>query len=130
MQPSRLLALLALLTLWAMPLRAELALVMGEQAGCPWCARWDAEIATAYAKTPEGRAAPLRRVDIRAPLPDDLDLAEPIRITPTFILTDDGREIDRREGYPGAEFFWPVLGEMLDDAAETVPELAGWRERD
>ena len=93
-----------------------------------WCARWDAEVAPKYSLTAEGRAAPLRRIDIHQPMPKDLALDGPIRFTPTFVLTDEGREVARLEGYPGEDFFWPLLGRMLDEAATTVPALDGWRE--
>lgn len=33
-------------------------LVMIEQPGCQWCARWNAEIAPIYPKTPEAAQAP------------------------------------------------------------------------
>ena len=88
-------------------------LVMMEQAGCAWCARFNAEIAPAYPNTDEGRLAPLRRVDIHAPWPQDLAAITTERFTPTFVLVEDGQEIDRLRGYPGDEFFWSLLGEML-----------------
>ena len=113
----------------ALPARAEVELLMGEEAGCIWCARWNAEIAPIYPKTPEGRAAPLRRVDIHAPLPEDLDLAGQLVVTPTFVLVEDGVEIDRMEGYPGETFFWSLLDRMFDSAADTVPALVDWRDR-
>lgn len=94
-------------------------LVMMEQAGCAWCARFNAEIAPAYPKTDEGKRAPLRRVDIHAPWPDDLAGIEPERFTPTFVLVEDGREIARLRGYPGDEFFWSLLDEMLAKLDET-----------
>lgn len=100
---------------------------MGEEEGCIWCARWDAEIGPAYPKTAEGRAAPLRRVDIHDRLPADLELKGAIRFTPTFVLIDDGREISRLEGYPGEDFFWPLVGRMLDSAIDEISELEGWR---
>ncbi|ETX27258.1 hypothetical protein [Roseivivax isoporae] len=107
------------------PAAADTALVMVEEDGCVWCARWDAEIAPAYPNTAEGRAAPLRRIDLRAPLPEDLSLDSRPRITPTFILVRDGVELDRIEGYPGADFFWPMLGAMLErsDVAPANPDL-------
>lgn len=89
-------------------------LVMVEEPGCVWCARWNAEIAPAYGKTAEGRFAPLRRVDIRT-LPGDLALDRRVTFTPTFLLVDDGRELARLEGYPGDHFFWPLLGRMLSE---------------
>lgn len=88
-------------------------LVMLEQAGCAWCARFNAEIAPAYPKTEEGKRAPLRRVDINAPWPGDLAGIATERFTPTFVLVEDGKEIARMRGYPGDEFFWYRLGEML-----------------
>ena len=93
---------------------ADLALVMIEQDGCAWCARWDAEVAPEYPLTDEGKAAPLLRVDLHEDMPDDLELASRPRLTPTFILVDDGTEVSRLEGYPGEDFFWPMLGAMIE----------------
>lgn len=95
-----------------------LELVMFEQAGCIYCAQWNAEVGDAYAKTNEGRAAPLRRVDIHGPMPADLDIATMPIFTPTFVLVLDGEEITRLEGYPGEDFFWPILDQMLEQAAQ------------
>lgn len=89
-------------------------LVMFEQAGCVWCARWNKEIGPAYSKSDEGKRAPLRRIDIHEPLPDDLATIRVERFTPTFVLVDDGREIGRMRGYTGDQFFWFLLDEMLD----------------
>lgn len=91
-------------------------LVMVEQPGCEWCARWNAEIAPAYPNTDEGRFAPLRRVQLRA-LPDDLGVDRRVTYTPTFLIVVDGQEIARLEGYPGEDFFWPVLAKLLSDHA-------------
>jgi hypothetical protein len=89
-------------------------LLMFEQAGCEWCQRWNAEIGPIYPKTAEGRAAPLRRLDIFQPLPDDLEYIIPGRFTPTFVLVEGGREIGRIRGYPGEDFFWGLLGELIE----------------
>lgn len=93
---------------------ADLELVMIEQPGCIYCARWDAEVAPEYPLTAEGKVAPLRRLQLRAPLPEDVTLASPAVFTPTFILLADGIEQDRIEGYPGEDFFWPLLAAMID----------------
>lgn len=100
----------------ALAAAAQTELVMAEEVGCMWCARWNAEVAPEYPKTAEGRAAPLRRIDKNAAVPDDLTLDGPVRFTPTFILVRDGHEIDRMEGYPGEDFFWPLLQRMLYEA--------------
>ncbi len=92
---------------------AAAELVMVEEAGCIWCARWNAEIAPAYPNTEEGRTAPLRRIDLNGPRPADIAFDAPLRITPTFVLVDDSEEVARMEGYAGDEFFWHILGQML-----------------
>lgn len=95
---------------------ADLELIMVEQPGCVYCARWDDEIAPEYSITTEGSVAPLRRLQLRAPLPEDITLAAPPVFTPTFILLADGIEQDRIEGYPGEDFFWPLLANMISKA--------------
>ncbi|MEP3049565.1 MAG: hypothetical protein ABJL55_17070 [Roseibium sp.] len=105
-------ALLMATSLWPASLQA-VELVMVEQNGCHWCARWDAEIATAYPKTDEGRIAPLRRIDLRD-LPDDISFKSRPVFTPTFVLVENGQELGRLEGYAGDQFFWFLLGNLLD----------------
>ncbi len=103
---------LCALAIWV-PAAAAAELVMLEADGCSWCAKWNEEVGVVYHKTPEGRRAPLRRVDIHGPLPADLRFLTKGSYTPTFILVDDGREFGRIRGYPGEEYFWALLGEML-----------------
>ena len=101
-------------------------LVMFEQAGCPWCARFDRDIAPTYTKTAEGQRAPLRRVDIDKPIPPDLAFVQVERFTPAFVLVNKGREIGRIRGYPGEEGFWMQLAVLFQklDAAGTGGERA------
>lgn len=104
-----------LLGLWLLPLAlaAQAAeLVMFTDPGCPWCAAFEREIGPIYPKTEEGRRAPLRRVDIRD-RPEDLAWIEGVRMTPTFVLVDRDREVGRITGYPGADFFFGLLGNLL-----------------
>ncbi|MGH6666008.1 MAG: hypothetical protein ACREB2_14085 [Pseudolabrys sp.] len=88
-------------------------LVMFEQAGCAWCEAFDRDIAPIYNKTDEGRRAPLRRVDISRNIPPDLAFLDVERLTPLFVLIDQGREIGRIRGYPGEDHFWGLLGVLL-----------------
>ena len=102
--------------------RADTFLVMVEETGCVWCARWNKEIAHIYPKTKEGQAAPLKRIDIHAPRPDDMVFARGLHFTPTFVLIVDGQEQARLEGYPGEDFFWGLLDQMLIRANVDVAE--------
>ena len=88
-------------------------LIMMEQDACPWCERWHEEIGTIYNKTAEGKIAPLRVLNIHEKWPDDLKEIRVERFTPTFVLVEDGKEIDRLRGYTGDEFFWFLIGEMI-----------------
>ncbi len=95
---------------------AETSLVMVEEKGCIWCARWNDQIAPIYPKTAVGKAAPLRRIDVNDDAPDDLTFARSLHFTPTFVLMVDGNEISRIEGYPGEDFFWGLLEKMMANA--------------
>ena len=99
----------------------QVELVMVEQPGCAWCAQWNAEVAPIYPNTPEGRLAPLRRIQLRDALPEGLTFARRAVFTPTFLLVIDGVETGRIEGYPGEDFFWGLLGRLLD----TIPSPEG-----
>ena len=116
----RLLVFLALLA----PLDARAAeLIMFEQKGCVWCQRFDRDVGAVYDKTPEGRRAPLRRVDIGKPQPQDLAFIRRERFTPVFVLIDNGREFGRIRGYPGEAFFWGLFATLLQrlDRNEPAP---------
>lgn len=91
---------------------AETRLLMAEERGCYWCAQWNEEIGHIYPKTAEGQAAPLQRYDLRSDSPD-VKFTRSVRFTPTFILVQDGVELARIEGYPGEDFFWGLLTDML-----------------
>ncbi|RIA56058.1 hypothetical protein [Dichotomicrobium thermohalophilum] len=113
--PKALFAVLsaALMLLPAGALAQSYELIMVEERGCPWCARWNKEIGPIYSKTAEAATAPLRRIELHAPRPDDLTFERPISFTPTFVLVGDGRELGRIEGYPGEDFFWMLLNKLL-----------------
>lgn len=97
------------------PLSSQAAeLLIVEEPGCVYCDRFNREIAPAYPNTSEGRKAPLRRLQIADPLPAEFSKVRPATVTPTFILVDNGQEVDRLVGYPGDEYFWFLLGEMLE----------------
>jgi len=120
----RFVAIFVLALLCAPAQAAEL--IVFEQKGCVWCQRFDREIAPAYAKTTEGKRAPLRRVDIAKPLPDDLSFVVRERFTPVFVLVENGSEFGRIRGYPGETFFWGLLANLLErlDRGEPAPAPA------
>ncbi|MGI9383789.1 MAG: hypothetical protein ACR2PO_11600, partial [Methyloligellaceae bacterium] len=87
-------------------------LVMFDSPLCEYCELWDQEIGVVYDKTPEGRFAPLRRVT-KDRGPHGIGNLRAIIYTPTFVVVKDGREVGRITGYPGEDFFWPMLADIL-----------------
>ncbi|MDY8110555.1 thioredoxin family protein [Fulvimarina sp. 2208YS6-2-32] len=95
-------------------------LLVFEQAGCPYCLKFDMEIAPDYAQSEVGRRAPLRRVDIFDDRRGGYDDIEPAVFTPTFVMIDDaGEEVGRLQGYPGRRYFYGEIQPMFDRLAAT-----------
>ena len=116
-------ALLAAVLLAPLPAQAA-DLVMVEQPGCTYCEAWMREVAPEYPKTDEGRFAPLTTVRLREAPPEGMTFDRPVVFTPTFVLVEDGAEIARLEGYPGEDFFWGLLGQMLEEHTDYAPDAA------
>ncbi|WP_296476211.1 SoxS protein [Roseinatronobacter sp.] len=99
----------------------ELRLLMVEQAGCYYCRVFNRDIAPVYEKTAEGLAAPLVHMELRGELPEGVTLASRPFVTPTFILIGpDGAEIERLTGFPGEDFFWPYISDMISTAQASL----------
>ena len=99
-------------------------LVMVEQVGCAYCARWHNEIGPIYPKTPVSASAPLRTVQMNELATTDFETTRPVVFTPTFLLVDEGRELARLEGYAGEHFFWPMVEKMVADHTGFTPANA------
>jgi thioredoxin-related protein len=100
---------------------SELRLLMFEQRACIWCEAWNKQIAEAYPNSWEGRLAPLQRINIHSGDRTDWEVIAWPRHTPTFVLVRGNREVGRITGYPGEDFFWPMLDEILQKAGEKEP---------
>lgn len=90
--------------------QSQVRLIMVMETGCRFCMAWERDIGAGYASTPEGRFAPLVRVKKDA---SEIAGLQPVIYTPTFIVMQDGREVGRVTGYPGKDYFWPELDEIL-----------------
>ncbi len=111
------------LSLSAIAAHAEdMRLLMFEEPGCYWCGKWNAQIGDIYPKTAEGRTAPLERIQLRNGIPSDAKLKSRPQYTPTFVVVRAGIEIGRIEGYPGEDFFWGLLNQILETTPEYIQE--------
>ncbi len=118
-------ALLLVLAAFGASSASALELIMFRRAGCPWCAVWDREVGPIYPKTDIGRRLPMRLVDLDRGDEMKAPLKRPVRYTPTFVLHDGSREIGRIEGYPGQDFFWGLLENLVPKAE---PDAVGARQ--
>lgn len=91
---------------------APAVLVMIGDPGCPYCARWEREVAPGYMASEDGKIAPLVRRDRH-----DRDIAFIPRVvfSPTFVMLVRGREVGRIVGYAGADLFWMQLAALMED---------------
>ncbi len=92
---------------------APAVLLLIQDHGCPYCARWDREVGIGYPKSEEGRFAPLVR---RFRGADDIGFVTNVVYSPTFILLSHGEEVGRIVGYQGPDFFWADIGRLVAKA--------------
>ena len=93
-------------------------LLMITSVSCPWCEAFDEEVGSGYALTDEGALFPLQRVDYYQAMPSGLQHITPATVTPTFVIIQNGFEIGRIVGYPGAELFWWRISEFIQLGAK------------
>ncbi len=124
---SKLLFSTGVLLLFLLPTRAigTTSLIMFDSEYCTWCQMWEEEIGGIYHLTTEGCQAPLQRFDFdRGEYPALVAIAEPVIYTPTFVLLYNQQEVGRITGYPGADFFWHELDELLKNGIPDSVRLA------
>jgi hypothetical protein len=96
---------------------AELLVV--EDPRCGPCILFDRQIGPIYAKTDEGRVAPLHRIAYGKPAPAPYAFIGQPKVAPTFVLVDQGREVGRIEGYSSDELFWMSLASLIQKLPES-----------
>lgn len=91
---------------------APAVLVMIGDPGCPYCARFEREVAPGYQASEDAQLAPLVRRDRH-----DADIAFIPRVvySPTFVMLVRGREVGRIIGYGGVDLFWMQLAGLMSD---------------
>ena len=105
--------LIPAIVLWVTPAHA-LELIMFETKGCIWCKKWHEDVGSVYSRTDEGKIAPLRQIQMIEDFQGQLKLKAPVTVSPTFVLVAENNEVGRIIGYPGDEFFWFLLSELLE----------------
>lgn len=106
--------LLAFASVWPGEAQADgvrVRLIMVDDPACRFCRKWEEVVGRGYAKSAEGRIAPLKRVRRGA---RELSGLAPVIYTPTFIvMRDDGGELGRISGFSGSGYFYEDLRDIL-----------------
>ena len=92
---------------------ASTRLVMVTSDHCPFCQAWERDVGVLYDKSPYAPSLPITRVDIGSAMPEGVALQSPVLGTPTFLIIQNGQEIDRQRGYDDQEMFWWWLSEHV-----------------
>jgi thioredoxin-related protein len=85
-----------------------------EVEGCRYCDMLRRDVLPRWRSGTMGAEAPLRFIDINRVDIGKLALRGEVRMVPTVVLMKDGREVDRIDGYTGAEQFFQLIGRMLE----------------
>jgi len=106
---------LAIILICVMPSGASRAaeLLIVTRPNCPYRKVWEIQVGSVYAKTAEGKTAPLRRMAIEDIPGTAYVFDEPVLYTPTFVLLDEEMEVGRIVGYSDEAAFWGLLQELL-----------------
>jgi hypothetical protein len=92
---------------------APAVLVMVGDPGCPYCARWEAEVGHSYRASKEGKFAPLAVYQRGDP---EISNLKKIVYSPTFVMLAYGQEVGRIVGYQGSDLFWMQLEPLVAKA--------------
>lgn len=96
---------------------------------CASCRKFDDEVGKIYSNTGEARIAPMRKFSVQGldaeaihqRLGEDTRLTSDILGTPTFVMVQNGVEVDRINGYGNDELFWMGLQRMINRVTPPSP---------
>lgn len=96
-------------------------LLMIHSPSCGYCNKFMRETYLAYGYSKQGKLLPLKVLDVTKPILIEwirwnirLGTMRPIRGTPTFIIWDNDKEVDRIVGYGGQEQFYHMLDILIE----------------
>ena len=92
--------------------------VVFEIGGCKYCTVFRDNLGARYQASTTNAVAPMRYVDVGRLDPADFQLASDITTVPTIVLMQDGKEIDRVEGYPMSEVLFGMVKSKVTPVEE------------
>ena len=92
--------------------------VVFEIGGCKYCTVFRDNLGARYQASTTNAVAPMRYVDVGRLDPTDFQLRSEITTVPTIVLLQDGKEIDRVEGYPLSEALFGMVKSRVTPAGD------------
>ena len=92
--------------------------VVFEIGGCKYCTAFRDNLGARYLASTTNRAAPMRFVDVGRLDPQSFQLSADINTVPTIVVLQDGREVDRVEGYPLADLLFGMVKARIGSGGE------------
>lgn len=83
--------------------------VVFEIGGCRYCTAFRDNLGARYLASTTNAVAPLRYVDVGKLDASAFQLRSEITTVPTIVLLQDGKEVDRVEGYPVSEALFGMV---------------------
>ncbi len=91
-------------------------LIVLEANGCLYCSLFRRDVLPTFTASEQGRALPVRFLDINDLEGAGLELQSGVDVVPTFVVARDHKEIGRIPGYVGPENFYHAIEYLLSTA--------------
>ena len=88
-------------------------LLVFEHPDCTYCKVFRRDVLPLYRTGTETASTPIRFIDIERTDISTLPLRTPVQMVPTFVVVQDGIEIDRISGYWSPDNFFKMLTRIL-----------------
>lgn len=98
--------------------RAKTEVIVFEIGGCQYCTAFRDNLGARYLASTTNAAAPMRYVDVGRLDPRSFQLRSDITTVPTIVLMQDGKEVDRVEGYPLSEVLFGMVKSRVGTGTE------------
>lgn len=92
---------------------APVELLVFEHPDCQYCRVFRQDVLPRYQEGTVTSKTPVRFIDIQRTETTGLNLRSGIHVVPTFVLMENGREVDRIVGYWAPENFFRMLSDIL-----------------
>ena len=92
--------------------------IVFEIGGCTYCTAFRDNLGARYLASTTNRAAPMRFVDVGRLDPQSFQLRADINTVPTIVVLQDGREVDRVEGYPLPQILFGMVKARVGSGGE------------